>query len=351
MIYSILSILIAFTIAFGRQTAVFGKVKSALWFFVHFETKRLIFSLISLSFIAFSLYQVEQTTSIIVIQSFAVFFLLFSFFFDMKYFFPEINQVEKSKPNNLDPQLSIIGVEIENISVAYPLNEVVIPRHIINDTINNYPILISYCALCKSALAFKANPDHKKLKFKVAGVWRRNMIIYDTETYSLWQQATGECIYGKLKGKQLELISGENTNFGAWKNKHPDTLFATKCKEARKGYLSRELMLKGINFITPKVTVPGYSDLSELPTRETVFGITFNGISKAYPKKEIEELHGFKDKFNNKELNLEYNKSSEYLTAIDIESGKKVIVEKHWWLGWKEFHPETEIWKKAHNNV
>ena len=351
MTLAITAFLIAFTIAFGRQIAVFGKVKVALWFFSNFETKRLIFASISIGLGTLSIFQSDDTLAIQTISAFTILLILFSFFFDMKYFFPEINKVEKTQPENISPQLQVIGIKIGNISVAYPLNEVVIPRHIINDYVNGQSILISYCALCQSALAFKSKVDNKEYYFKVAGVWRRNMIIYDTETYSLWQQATGECIYGKQKGQQLELISGENTTFEQWKNKYSDTLFASKCIEARKGYLSREFMLKGINFITPKVTVPGYSNLSELPVRVTVFGITFNGISKAYPKNEIEELHFFKDKFNNKELNLEYNKSSEYLTAIDTESGKQVIVEKHWWLGWKEFHPETKIWKKAHNTI
>lgn len=349
MILSITALLFAFIIAFGRQTAVFGRVKAALWFFSKFETKRLVFTVISIALGIISLIQYQHTPGVKSIFIITVLLVLFSFLFDMKYIFPEVSKVEKNKPIAINPQLQIIGVKIKKVSVAYPLNEVVIPRHIINDNITHKPILISYCALCKSALAFKSEIDGRKLYFKVAGVWRRNMIIYDTETYSLWQQATGECIYGKQKGRQLELISGENTSFEEWKNKHTDTLFATKCIEARKGYLTRESMLNGINFITPKVTVPGFSDLSGLPFRETVFGITFNGISKAYPINEVEGLHFFTDQFNNKEVNLEYNKPGEYLTATDIKTGKQLIVEKHWWLGWKEFHPKTEIWKNAHN--
>ena len=106
-------------------------------------------------------------------------------------------------------------------------------------------------------------------------------------------------------------------------------------------------MIKGLNFITPKMTPPGFTDLKGLPTRETVFGITYNGISRAYPKSEIEKLTKFKDQYNEKKLNLNYDNSSEYLTAIDAETKEQIIVEKHWWLGWKEFHPTTEIWNKS----
>jgi len=351
MILSILSITFAFLIAFGRQIAVFGRVKHALWFFSHFEIKRLIFSILSLSIGFLAIYTNDYSNSIFVIEMFTVLFVLFSFLFDMKYFFPEVNKVEKSKPFDVNPQLQIIGVKIGNISIAYPLNEVVVPRHIINDKINDNHILISYCALCQSALAFKSELDNHNYYFKVAGVWRRNMIIYDTETYSLWQQATGECIYGNLKGKQLELLSGENTTFGEWQKHKPETLFATKCIEARKGYVSRELMLKMINKVTPKILVPGFADLTGLAVRETVFGITFNGVSRAYPISEVENLNFFTDMFNDKKVSLKYNKLSKYLTAIDVETEKQIIIEKHWWLGWKEFHPETEIWKKTENKL
>lgn len=347
MILSITALLFAFTIAFGRQTAVIGKVKIALWFFSNFETKRIIFTIISLAFGILSLLQNENSTGLNWLFIITILLILFSFFFDMKYFFPEVNKVEKNKPVNISPQLQVIGVKIENICVAYPLNEVVIPRHIINDRINENSILISYCALCQSALAFKSKIDNKDLYFKVAGVWRRNMIIYDTETFSLWQQATGECIYGKKKGQQLELISGENTTLEEWKNKHPETLFATKCTEARKGYFSRESMLKMLNKVTPKVLMPGYSDLSELPARETVFGVNYNGISTAYPMLEVLGMNKFEDKYNGKLITLYYNSDANYLTAYETETLKELIVEKQWWLGWKEFHPETIIWKKS----
>lgn len=347
MLLSIISLILAITIAFGRQTAVFGKIKLCLWFFSHFETKRLIFSFLSLSFGAFAIYTYGLTNPIIIIETIAVLLVLFAFFFDMKYFFPEVNKVEKTRETNIDPKLKIIGVNIEDISVAYPLDDVVIPRHLINDKIGETSILISYCALCQSALAFKTNFDNKNLYFKVAGVWRRNMIIYDTETHSLWQQATGECIYGKLKGQQLELLSGINTNYESWKEMNSDTLFASKCTEARPALLSRKVMFKMLNKITPRVLVPGFIDLSDLPVRETVYGISYNGIDRAYPKSEIDGLSHFEDLFNDKKIILEYNKSSEYLSAFEYDTKKSIIVEKHWWLGWKEFHPETEIWKNV----
>lgn len=348
MLLSILSFLFAFIIAFGRQSAVFGKIRQSLWFFSNYEVKRVWFSSFSilLGVLVLWLYPINLTILIVLGLSFLL--IIASFIFDFKFIFPEIKTVERKLGDaiEIDQGTEIIGVVKNGIAVAYPL-DVVIPRHIINDKILGSHIVVSYCAICRSALAFNAEIDGVSLYFKVSAVWRRNMVMIDDQTKSLWQQATGECIYGKLKGRRLELLSGENTNWNSWQQKHPKSEFVFNCVEARKGYLSREGMIKALNFVTPKITPPGFTDLKGLPTRATVFGISYNGISRAYPKSEIENLNIFEDHFNDKKIALEYNTSSDYLTAIATETKKQIIVEKHWWLGWKEFHPETEIWKKS----
>ena len=106
-------------------------------------------------------------------------------------------------------------------------------------------------------------------------------------------------------------------------------------------------MLKVLNFITPKITVPGFTNLKGLPERETVFGIEYNGISKAYPMTKIMDKYYFEDTYNGKIIDLHYNADANYLSAKVRESETEIVVEKHWWLGWKEFHPETEIWEKS----
>lgn len=347
MILAIIAFIIALTIALGRQSAVFGKVKQCLWFFSNYEFKRIVFSLTSIVLGVLSWVLTPYNTIINTLLTTSFILIISSFLFDFKYIFPEVKKVERKLGSkmNISGETEIIGISRKNLSVAYPL-DVVIPRHIINDKIGEMNIVVSYCAICRSALIFNAELEGEKLYFKVSAVWRRNMVMIDDQSKSLWQQATGECIYGKHKGKHLKLLSGENTNWNSWVNKYPNAEFAYNCIEARKGYLSRKGMIKSLNFITPKMTPPGFTDLKGLPTRETVFGITYNGISRAYPKSEIKNKTIFSDKFDEKKLDLKYDELSEYLTAIDAETREEIIVEKHWWLGWKEFHPNTEIWKK-----
>lgn len=126
--------------------------------------------------------------------------IAFSFFVDMKYFFPEIISTKKQsyKDTGKPSQTEVFGVIVDEDQVAYGLDEILVPFHLIYDTVGGEEVLISYCAMCKSALAFSRKLEGEVLNFRVAGVWRRNMIIVDDKTESIWQQTTGECIYGPL---------------------------------------------------------------------------------------------------------------------------------------------------------
>ena len=351
MSYAILSLCLAFIIAFGRQSAVFGRIPSALWFFTHFEAKRLIFAIASWLLGGVALYSHPEQTMVWLIVGTTCPLLLFSFLFDFKYVFPEVKQVKKQPGSALAiaDETEVIGVKVQDTAVAYPL-ETLIARHIINDTVNTRSVVVSYCAICQSGLVFSSNLISIPLYFRVAGVWRRNMIMVDEQTQSLWQQATGECIYGKLKGHQLTLLAGENTTWELWKKAHPDSLYAAQCTEARKGYVSVKAMVKGLDFATAKITPPGFSSLVGLPERETVFGIHFNGISRAYPVSELKNVLAFTDYYGAVTVNITYYTKENHLTANDTRTGRPLIVEKHRWLGWKEFHPETQIWRKQTGN-
>ncbi len=272
----------------------------------------------------------------------------FSYFFNMKFFFPEVIAIQREpgEAESFPPDTQVLGLTVGDVPVAYPILEMVMPRHIVHDTISGQPILVSYCALCRSALAFAAEHDNRTLYFEVAGVWRRNMIMVDVQTHSVWQQATGKCIFGEYKGSQLEVLLADNTIWKRWLDKHQNTEAAIEFTEARKGLSSREKMLAGLKMVTTKVMLPGFTNLDGLPKREIVFGVVVNGHAKAYPKSDLTDAVSFADRVGEVELTLVYDDQAEQLQAMRSETDESILVEKHWWLGWKEFHPNTEIWQK-----
>jgi hypothetical protein len=348
MPFLIVSLLFAILAGLGRQIVVFARIKPGLWLFSNWHWLRPTLAAVSvLSAIPYVL----KSPSGLRLAPLVVIVVLngFSFFFDMPFFFPEVKEVRRvpAKAAGFSPSTQVLGLVVDETPVAYPIEEMVMPRHIVHDTIRGHSVLISYCALCRSALAFDAELDNQDLYFKVAGVWRRNMIMIDVQTRSIWQQATGECIFGKYQGRQLTLLPSENTIWKSWQNKHQDSEAAIDFDEARKGLLSREKMLAGLKFVTSRVVLPGSTNLRGLPKRETVFGVVVNGQSKAYPKSSLTDGQTFSDHVGGVEITLSYDAEAEHFLAARTDTSEPIPVEKHWWLGWKEFHPETEIWQQS----
>ena len=86
---------------------------------------------------------------------------------------------------------------------AYPL-QILMWHEIVNDTVGDLPLTITFCPLCNTAIAFERLLDGRTLDFGTTGRLRfSNLIMYDRQTESWWQQAGGDAIAGELAGRQL----------------------------------------------------------------------------------------------------------------------------------------------------
>lgn len=54
-------------------------------------------------------------------------------------------------------------------------------------------------------------------------LWGNAMTWFDHETGSVWSQPLGEAIAGPLKGTTLDLLPSTLTEWGDWRDAHPDT--------------------------------------------------------------------------------------------------------------------------------
>ena len=111
-----------------------------------------------------------------------------------------------------------------------------------------------------------------------------------------------------------------------------DSRYATPGTEAGKRYLSVKDRRKGPAPATAKITLPGFCRRVGWPEGEPVFGIHFNGISRAYPVSELKNVLAFTDGYRAVTVNITYHAQENCLTAIDTRTGKPLAVEKHPWL-------------------
>jgi hypothetical protein len=121
----------------------------------------------------------------------------------------------------LDDREPVMWVEHDGETRVYPL-QILIYHELVNDSIGDLPFLVSYCPLCQSAVVFDRRLDGKTYTFGVSGMLRNSdMVMYDRETDSLWQQLTGDAIVGELTGKVLTVFTSRLTHFGIVRETRP----------------------------------------------------------------------------------------------------------------------------------
>jgi cytochrome c biogenesis protein CcdA len=105
-----------------------------------------------------------------------------------------------------DDTLAVV-IERQSEVRVYPYN-ILIWHEIVNDQIGGKDIAVTFCPLCGSAIVFERKIDGVRITFGVSGsLIESNMIMYDKESESLWQQSTGLGIAGKHLGKELTYLS------------------------------------------------------------------------------------------------------------------------------------------------
>ena len=111
----------------------------------------------------------------------------------------------------------VITVSINGDLRAYPL-QVLIWHEIANDTVGGVPVAVTFCPLCNSALVFDRRVDGRVLDFGTTGKLRKSdLVMYDRQTESWWQQFLGEAIVGTMTGKRLKFIPVRIESFARFK--------------------------------------------------------------------------------------------------------------------------------------
>ncbi len=131
--------------------------------------------------------------------------------------FTKITKITKNSDSE-----PMITVNINGIAKAYPLS-ILIWHEIVNDKIADIPITVTFCPLCNSAIVFDRRIDNKILDFGTTGKLRNSdLIMWDRQTESWWQQFMGEAIIGEMTGKKLSIIPSRIESLANFKKRTND---------------------------------------------------------------------------------------------------------------------------------
>ena len=126
----------------------------------------------------------------------------------------------------------VLGVEVGGEYRAYPLNVMEV-HELVNDTIGGRPIALTYCTLCRSAVAHlldEVPPGVERPVLRTSGLLQRsNKLVFDQVTFSLFDQFTGRALSGPLADIDLTLprVTVVTSRWDEWRAAHPDTTFMT----------------------------------------------------------------------------------------------------------------------------
>jgi hypothetical protein len=125
----------------------------------------------------------------------------------------------------LEPREPVITLELEGeIPRAYPIRYLTW-HEIVNDEVGGIPVAVTFCPLCNSGITFDRRTQAGVLEFGVSGKLRHSdMIMYDRETGSWWQQAVGEAIVGDLTGMHLATLPSWMESWELYAQRNPDGL-------------------------------------------------------------------------------------------------------------------------------
>ena len=121
----------------------------------------------------------------------------------------------------LKPPEPVIALTVAGESRAYPM-QIMVWHEIVNDAIGGVPVTVTFCPLCYTAIAFDRRAAGQVLDFGTSGNLRKSdLVMYDRQTESWWQQAIGQAIVGELTGTHLTILPASIVSWASFRTAYP----------------------------------------------------------------------------------------------------------------------------------
>ncbi|MAG18386.1 MAG: hypothetical protein CL944_02850 [Candidatus Diapherotrites archaeon] len=240
----------------------------------------------------------------------------------------------------------ILGVEYKGVKRAYPLG-ILNWHEIVNDTIAGDPIVITYCPLCATGLAFERTLNGEAVEFGVSGkLYNSDLVMYDRKTETYWEQISGTAIVGTLTGQRLNRIPIETALWGDWLEKYPDTEVLSRETGEIRDYANYPY---GDYQESRSVFFPIDNEDDRLHEKTIVHGIELNNQYKAYVDDAIEKGEIVKEEFSGSTIEVEKDSITDGVRAFILDANgerqTELVTVRSFWFAWFSFHPQTELYE------
>ena len=184
----------------------------------------------------------------------------------------------------LEPGDLVMGYVAGDQAYAYPF-KILNFHEIVNDHIDDVPVLISYCPLCRSAIVYDRRVGEEVLSFgNTSALYESDMVMVDRQTGSYWWQVAGTAIVGPLTDASMTVLPSSVATWSDWKELHPETKILSRDTGFDRPYERDSFALYGEFLDRGQFAFPVDEDKLDdrLPASALVAGVQVDDRTAAY---------------------------------------------------------------------
>lgn len=243
--------------------------------------------------------------------------------------------------NQLADSDLVLGLEHNGIARAYP-TRILVWHEIVNTDFGGEAVVITFCPLCGTGLAFASSLDKQQLDFGVSGLLHNSdLLMYDRQTESLWSQIPGRAVSGIHAGRKLRRLAAVHMPWAQWREQYPESTVLSFDTGHRRNY-SRD-PYAGYDR-SEKLFFPVSARDARYGNKAWVLGLEQDGEAKAWPFSELARTDGIiKDTFAGQQIEIRYDHAQQVATAHD-QDGVLLPAVRSYWFAWYSFYPFTDVY-------
>jgi Protein of unknown function (DUF3179) len=253
----------------------------------------------------------------------------------------------------LEPREPVIALTVGGETRAYPI-QILIWHEIVNDELGGVPVAVTFCPLCNTALAFDRRVEGRTLDFGTTGKLRHSdLVMYDRQTESWWQQFGGDALVGRYTGTRLDRLPARIVSWAEFERSHPEAGVLTRETGFDRDYGSNPY--QGYDDVDSSPIFPVPED-ERLPPKERVVYVERDGESVAVPYPLLARQRVVRVELDGSELVFRWRggvassldageiASGRDVGAADVtENGRRVAFSEPFWFALAAFDPDVRI--------
>jgi hypothetical protein len=255
----------------------------------------------------------------------------------------------------LDRKEPVIELVLRGQARAYPL-QILIWHEIVNDEVAGVPVAVTFCPLCNTSLVFDRRVDGRTLDFGTTGNLRNSdLVMYDRQTESWWQQFGGAALLGRYAGTRLQVLPSRIVAWEQFRREHPRGLVLSRETGHSRPY--GENPYEGYDEVQSGPIFPTEGDGGDrLPQKERVVFIERGGDAVAVPFSTLAERRVVRVELGGHRFVIRWrpgvasaldkpliSQGRDVGTAEVRENGRLVEFDQPFWFAVAAFRPSVRI--------